>query len=345
MNNTIEVTLNGLEGGEEALSSMHGLGEAPLNATDANTMSPSAVAENAPAPSPDTSPKDDDLSFFDYVGDVIKGIANGPVNSVNETIDLAGTILNGGEEVDVAKATKGSGWLTDMSNFGETQTSAGKFAEDISTFVSGFVTGGKLLEGIKVLQGAGKGAIAARGAAKSFYSTVTSFDGHEEMLSNMIQEHPALQNVVTEALAVSKDDNEIVGRIKHGLEDLGIGMAFEGAISLYGGWRLAQATSKSAKEKIVAETARQLEQLRGDKEMPHDLAAGTAGKGEPPFPSAAGGKETTPPASEHTLPESQNTDALTPAKAEEHPLKPSEAIKAETIMELILYVVTSTKRL
>ena len=78
---------------------MHGLGEAPLNATDANTMSPS----------PDTSPKDDDLSFFDYVGDVIKGIANGPVNSVNETIDLAGTILNGGEEVDVAKATKGSG--------------------------------------------------------------------------------------------------------------------------------------------------------------------------------------------------------------------------------------------
>ena len=148
MNNTIEVTLNGLEGGEEALSSMHGLGEAPLNATDANTMSPSAVAENAPAPSPDTSPTDDDLSFFDYVGDVIKGIANGPVNSVNETIDLAGTILNGGEEVDVAKATKGSGWLTDMSNFGETQTSAGKFAEDISTFVSGFVTGGKLLEGI-----------------------------------------------------------------------------------------------------------------------------------------------------------------------------------------------------
>lgn len=38
------------------------------------------------------------------------------MNSVNETIDLAGTILNGGEEVDVAKATKGSGWLTDMSN-------------------------------------------------------------------------------------------------------------------------------------------------------------------------------------------------------------------------------------
>ena len=97
MNNTIEVTLNGLEGGEEALSSMHGLGEAPLNATDANTTAPAAVAENAPAPSTDTSPKDDDLSFFDYVGDVIKGIANGPVNSVNETIDLAGTILNGGE--------------------------------------------------------------------------------------------------------------------------------------------------------------------------------------------------------------------------------------------------------
>ena len=95
MNNTIEVTLNGLEGGEEALSSMHGLGEAPLNATDANTTAPAAVAENAPAPSPDTSPKDDDLSFFDYVGDVIKGIANGPVNSVNETIDLAGTIQIG----------------------------------------------------------------------------------------------------------------------------------------------------------------------------------------------------------------------------------------------------------
>ena len=167
MNNTIEVTLNGLEGGEEALSSMHGLGEAPLNATDANTMSPSAVG--------------------DYVGDVIKGIANGPVNSVNETIDLAGTILNGGEEVDVAKATKGSGWFTDMSNFGETQTSAGKFAEDISTFVSGFVTGGKLLEGIKVLQGAGKGARAARDVTKSFYSTVTSFDEHDSEIPGLAE--------------------------------------------------------------------------------------------------------------------------------------------------------------
>lgn len=343
MNNTIEVTLNGLEGGEGALSSMYGLGEDSLTTMPASTTAPAAVNENAPPSPPDTPEKDDDLSFFDYVGDVVKGIANGPVNSVNETIDLAGTILNGGEEVDVAKATKGSGWLTDMSNFGETQTSAGKFAEDISTFVSGFVTGGKLLEGIKVLQGTGKGAIAARGAAKSFYSTVTSFDGHEEMLSNMIQEHPALQNVVTEALSVSKDDNEIVGRIKHGLEDLGIGMAFEGAISLYGGWRLAQATSKSAKEKIVAETARQLEQLRGDKEMPHDLAAGTAGKSEPPLPSPSGGKETTPPASEHTLPESQNADALAAVKPEEHPLKPSEAIQANTIKEHILDVVTSTK--
>lgn len=43
MNNTIEVTLNGLEGGEEALSSMHGLGEAPLNATDANTTDRKSV--------------------------------------------------------------------------------------------------------------------------------------------------------------------------------------------------------------------------------------------------------------------------------------------------------------
>lgn len=309
-----------------------------------NLPSPqSSVPQTSPPSQPSYPGQDDDLSFFDYVGDVVKGIANGPVNSVNETIDLAGTLLKGGEEVDVAKATQGSGWFTDMSNFGETKTSAGKFAEDVSTFVSGFVTGGKLLEGVKLLQGAGKGAIAARGAAKSFYSTVTSFDGHEEMLSNMIQEHPTLQNVVTEALAVSKDDNEIVGRIKHGLEDLGIGMALEGAISLYGGWKLAQATSKSAKEKIVAETARQLEQLRGDKEVPHDPAAGTA-KGEPPVPFASGGKEAAPSApEEQALSEPRPVEEPAPTKRGEQLLKPSEDIQADTVKEHILDVVTSTK--
>ncbi|MDE7063985.1 MAG: hypothetical protein K2O70_00725, partial [Desulfovibrionaceae bacterium] len=100
------------------------------------------------------------------------------------------------------------------------------------------------------------------GAMKSAYSTFTGFDGHEEMLSNVIQAHPTLRNCVTEALVVSRDDSELEGRLKHALEDLGIGVAAEFALSVAGMLRASKASTQAARDKILVETTERLEELR-----------------------------------------------------------------------------------
>lgn len=234
----------------------------PADTLGLSASAPLAEPQATPAAAPATPEEDkqEDKSFLDYLMDVGKGIANGPVNAANETIDLIGTMAQGGEEFDVVQTAAEYG--VDMGNFGETETAPGKMAQDISTFLAGFLTGGALLKGAKLLQGSSKAAIVGRGAAKSFYSTVTGFDGHEEMLSNAMQESPALRNVITENLAVSKDDNELVGRLKHGFEDLGIGMALEAAIAIVGVYRASKAATKAAKEQVYTETVERIRQTR-----------------------------------------------------------------------------------
>jgi hypothetical protein len=172
------------------------------------TLPPVTEASEVAAP----TQQKDDPSFVDYLVDMTKGIANAPINAVNETINFVGTALNGGKEFDIVKEAGKVG--IDFGNFGKTETGAGKFVEDVGTFLAGFYTGGKILKGLSLLQGAGKASTVANGMTRSFYSTVTGFDGHEKMLSNMVQEYPELQNIITESLAVSKDDSELVGRLK-----------------------------------------------------------------------------------------------------------------------------------
>lgn len=98
----------------------------------------------------------------------------------------------------------------------------------IAQFVSGMVGFGKLLGPLK----AGKEAWKARAgfaAAESALAAGVTLDPHQERLSNLIQEYPALENPVTAYLAASPDDGALEGRMKSSLEALGMDAALAGA--------------------------------------------------------------------------------------------------------------------
>ena len=67
--------------------------------------------------------------------------------------------------------------------------------------------------GVQFLQNVGKGGAA----------DVLAFDEHEQRLSNVIQEIPALQNPVTEFLAADPDDSFAEGKFKQAVEGLTLG--------------------------------------------------------------------------------------------------------------------------
>ena len=115
--------------------------------------------------------------------------------------------------------------------FGESTSTAGKFVEGTTQFLTGFIpvggalgkAGQALSLGSKIAK-AGKGVqLAAKigaGALKGGITDFVAFDGQDERLSNLIQEFPQLQNPVTEYLAAAKDDGEIEGRFKNVIEGL-----------------------------------------------------------------------------------------------------------------------------
>lgn len=264
----------------------------PTSTTDPQGQAPApedAATEDAPQPNTATAqPQEpaqketvkDDPSFFDYLLDISKGIANAPVNALNETIDLAGTLAQGGKEFNIVET--GKKYNVDFSNFGETTTGIGKFAEDISTFLAGFVTGGKLLKSMSLLQGAGKATSIGRGMAQSFYSTVTGYDGHEKMLSNLVQEYPEMQNIITESLAVSKDDSELLGRLKHGFEGLALDSATELAIATVGLFKASKVSAGTLRDAELIKAMESLEGIRAaaEKEGLDPAAVLNAGEGK-----------------------------------------------------------------
>jgi hypothetical protein len=101
----------------------------------------------------------------------------------------------------------------------------GQMAKGVTQFIVGFVGAGKLtgLKGAssvagRVAQAFGKGAI----------SDALVFDPHEERLSNLVQQFPALRNPVTDYLSADPDDSGVEGRFKNALEGMGLGGITEG---------------------------------------------------------------------------------------------------------------------
>jgi hypothetical protein len=124
-------------------------------------------------------------------------------------------------------------------------TTAG-IVRGVSQFLTGWVVGGAALKGVKAVGGV---AQAAKAATQGAIADFTAFEGHEKNLSNLIQEHPALQNPVSEFLASSPNDSDIEGRTKRTVEGLGVGVAVDGFMTALKAMRVArvgQAQQRSA---------------------------------------------------------------------------------------------------
>ncbi|MBN9042616.1 MAG: hypothetical protein BGP05_13435 [Rhizobiales bacterium 62-47] len=130
-------------------------------------------------------------------------------------------------------------------------------AQSIAQFGVGFMGLGKLkyvAKGIEYAAEAGKlahfGAQTARGAvAGSIF-----MDPHEERLSNLVEQYPALSNPITGYLAAKHDDSAAEGRLKNGLEGIVMDTALAGALALVAkGIKLYRAGDLEAANKVAGE--------------------------------------------------------------------------------------------
>ena len=121
------------------------------------------------------------------------------------------------------------------------QTIAGGITKGVSQFITGWVTGGKVLKGVKYATGGYKGVSpflragttgqVTKTLAQGGIADFTAFDEETGRLVDMVNEYaPALQNPLFEYLASDPDDTFWEARFKNALEGFGIGGGIEATI-------------------------------------------------------------------------------------------------------------------
>ena len=171
--------------------------------------------------------KDDDLSFFDYVVDGIRGVGNGITQAVAETAETAvnlGANVIGEEEVD----------FNASDFFGENRSTVGDMVRDTTAFLVSFLGFGLAGKGLKaagiatkLLSAGGKAGMAARAAGQGFLADMTAMDGMEAGFADLISGYEGLRHGIETAASQAKDSSDFEGRLQHGLEGLVIGTGLE----------------------------------------------------------------------------------------------------------------------
>lgn len=101
------------------------------------------------------------------------------------------------------------------------QTGPGTVGRGIVQFLTGFFPVLRAVQGVSKAKSLGGRLFESELSAILAGQAV--LDPHQERLSNLVQEFPALQNPVTEFLAADPEDTEVEARLKMALEDLGLG--------------------------------------------------------------------------------------------------------------------------
>ena len=137
-----------------------------------------------------------------------------------------------------------------------------------SQFLTGFIPA---LRGLRAAGMAGKGiaATAGQGAAAGAITDFMAFDPHQERLSGLLNEIPALQGPVTEWMAENDPTREtaLEGRIKNTIEGAGLGAAAE---VMFAGLRAGRSAWKAQRDGRQADP-KVIETMAQERPMPEPL--------------------------------------------------------------------------
>lgn len=161
----------------------------------------------------------------DIASDIAGGVIEAPRQIVGGVLDATKELAQVMESI-IPLGTVGGDEVTEESfvTADEPRTTTGGLVRGVSQFVTGFLPATKAIKGIgvtsKAAQVLGGGAIA----------DAFVFDPHEQRLSNLVEEFPALSNPVTSYLEAKPDDTEAEGRFKNAVEGMGLGVAVDGFV-------------------------------------------------------------------------------------------------------------------
>lgn len=220
---------------------------------------------DAELPATEPTTEQPQKSLLQRAGDVWKSVGGGIAKAGMETKDFVFGEPVEGDKWQIRKD------LERRSQELNSESVANAAASGISQMVAGLIGAGKIMSPIKALQKLKQAGTAGRASfeiAKGAAASTVVLDPHEERLSDLIEEFPALQNPVTDYLASDPSDSAAEGRFKNALESIGLDFALVGAVKAI---KLLRAGKQP-------EALKEIERLETGKAPPVDAAA-EAGNG------------------------------------------------------------------
>jgi hypothetical protein len=117
--------------------------------------------------------------------------------------------------------------VQNFPEIGDPKSTTGRLIKGVAQFLTGFVATRQL----PGMSGATSvlGQMTQSAAAGALADTLV-WDPHEQRLSDLVQQFPALRNPVTEFLASNPDDSDAMGRFKNALEGIPLGVLTDGLV-------------------------------------------------------------------------------------------------------------------
>lgn len=172
------------------------------------------------------APEQPQKSLLQRAGDVWKSVGGGIAKAGMETKDF---VFGEPAEEDKWQIRKD---LEQRSKQLNSESGVNAAASGVAQIVTGLIGVGKVMGPVKALQTmrqSGAAGLAAFESGKAAIASAIVLDPHEERLSNLIEEVPALRNPVTDYLAADPNDSAAEGRFKNALESIGMDFALLGA--------------------------------------------------------------------------------------------------------------------
>lgn len=139
-------------------------------------------------------------------------------------------------------------------------SNTGGMIKGITQFITGMAGAGKYLGAAKLPKAVAESPYLMA-TIKGAISNYTAFDPHQERLSNLVEQFPALKNPVTAYLASDPTDGDAEGRFKNALEGAGLGGALDGfmkSVRLLRDVKLSKAQLQTAADGVVDAAPREI---------------------------------------------------------------------------------------
>lgn len=205
-------------------------GAMPLGSMEMPAQSPPAegVPPQAATQPPTQGGAPSEKTWGDTFSDLGESALGGAAQSVFETKDF---FLG---EVPREQRSPFRAAIEDRNAQLKRESMANAFVSGVAQFGVGLLGVGKVTSVLGIASKVAKGGKVAKGAleiGKAATVGAVAMDPHEERLSNLIQQFPAISNPLNGYLAAQPGDSAAEGRLKNALESIGLDLAVIGVIA------------------------------------------------------------------------------------------------------------------